>query len=152
MPVPVVNKPYVFFTALADSLDPSRFLANPTIALGDFQISKDGAAFTNISALPTVTPAGSTSVKVSLTSAEMLAEKVTVQAIDQDGEWQDLIATIDIPTGSVETINDIQIGDHTETSASLTIRKKGTGDVLLDKTISGSLLSPGVTIKTDEVT
>ena len=152
MPVPVFATSYTFYVSLADSLDPSSFLTNPTIATGDFMKSVDGAPFVNLTNTPFVLPPGSTTVQVTLTAAEMTGDKVAVQAIDQSGDqWQDLIATIDIPTASTETVNDIQEGDHTETSASLKIHKKGTGTVLLDKKITGSLLSPSITIRTDEV-
>ncbi len=151
MPRPVFNKAYSFYVSLADALDPSTFKANPTIAAGDFQISIDGSTFANLTNLPTVDPTGSITVLVSLTADEMNGEKVNVQAIDAAGdEWQDLLMSIDVPTASTETINDIQEGDRIEDSVSLVINKKGTTTPVLDKTITGSLLSSNATISTTE--
>lgn len=151
MAVPVFNTAYNFYISLADALDPSTFIADPTIAAGDFQISIDGATFANLTNLPTVDPTGSIAVLVSLTAAEMNGQKVNVQAIDAAGaEWQDLLVSIDVPTASTETINDIQEGDRIESNVSLVINKKGTATPVLDKAIKGSLLSPSATITTTE--
>ncbi len=151
MPVPVKGQSYTFNLSLADAANPAKFKANPTIAAGDFQISADGSAFANLANLPTVAPAGSVLVKIILTAAEMDAAKVSVKAVDQAGaEWQDVVASIDVPTGSEETINDLQEGDHVETSLGLRINKKGTATPILDKAITGSLLSPNVTIQTKD--
>lgn len=151
MAVPVFQTAYSFFVSLADALDPSSFLANPTIEAGDFKVSVDGGTFANLTNLPVVTPSGGITVQISLTANEMDGEKINVQAIDvADNEWQDLLIAIDVPSASTETINDIQEGDRTETSVGLRIDKKGTTDAVLDKAITGSLLSPGVSIKTNE--
>ena len=152
MPVPVINTAYTFSVALADVSDPSSFKVSPTIAAGDFQTSLDGGAYANLATLPVVTPSGSVSVLVSLSADEMNGAKVNVLAKDVSGaEWQDLLMTIDIPTGSVESVHDIQEGDIVETSTGQTVNKKNTTTALLAKNITGSLLSPSVTITTKEV-
>jgi len=149
MAVPVFNASYEFYVTLADALDPSSFIADPTIEAGDFKISIDGSTFANLTNLPTVDPTGSVTVLISLTAAEMAGEKVNIQAIDAAGaEWQDLLIAIDVPTASTETINDIQDGDRIEDSLSLRINKKGTTTPVFDKKITGSLLSPSATIST----
>jgi len=151
MAVPVFNASYEFYVTLADALDPSSFIADPTIEAGDFQISIDGSTFANLTNLPTVDPTGSVTVLISLTAAEMAGEKVNIQAIDAAGaEWQDLLIAIDVPSASTETINDIQEGDRIEDNVSLRINRKGTTDAVLDKDITGSLLSPSATISTTE--
>ena len=151
MPVPVFNTAYAFFISLADASDPSTFLAAPTIAAGDFQISIDGGAFANLANLPVVLPSGSVTVQISLTAAEMSGEKVNILAVDAAGdEWQDLLMSIDIPTGSVETVHDIQEGDVVETSTGFRVNKKDTTTALVDKAIAGSLLSVSAAIKTTE--
>ena len=153
MALPIQETAYSFVTSLVNSLDPSQFLVNPTIATGDFKISKDGGALANLATLPTVSPAGSSLVLVSLSALEMTGEKITVQAIDVAGdEWEDLSAFIDTPEGSVETVLNIQEGDRAESSVRLLIKKKDTSTVVLDKTITGSLLSPSVTVTTKEPT
>ena len=81
----------------------------------------------------------------------MSGDNVNIQAQDQDeAEWQDLGIVLSLPVGSTDTILDIVEGDHIETSQSIVINKKGTTTPVLSKTITGSLLSEGVTIETTE--
>ena len=67
------------------------FKVNPTIAAGDAKISKDGGSFVNLTTLPAVTPAGSRSVKVSISAAELTAKQAVIDFIDQSSpkEWED---------------------------------------------------------------
>lgn len=67
------------------------YQANPTLAAGDVTVSKDGAAFANITTLPVVTPTTGTAVQVSLSTAETAAHRVLVRFIDQTTtkEWED---------------------------------------------------------------
>lgn len=151
MPTPAQGVAYDFYVSLGASADPDTFLANPTIAAGDFKASVDGAAFANLTTLPVVEPSGSISVKISLSATEMSGSKVSVQAIDQAGdEWQNALITIDIPRGSSESVYDLEVGDHVETKERLIINKKGTTTAVLDKTITGSLLSSAVTLSTKD--
>ena len=78
---------------------PGEFQNNPTIATGDFQISKDGAAFANITA-PVVTPSSTKSVKVTLTNTEMNADNILLLGIDQTApkEWADFAMSIPTTT------------------------------------------------------
>jgi len=63
---------------------------NPTIAVGDFKISKDGGAFVNVDNLPVVTPAGGRQVKLILSIAECTCKSAIIQCIDAVGdEWDD---------------------------------------------------------------
>jgi hypothetical protein len=75
---------------------PGRFKANPTIAAGDFQVSKDGGAFANLANLPAVTPALGRAVLFTLSTDEMAADIVTIQCVDQTDppEWSDYMLTI----------------------------------------------------------
>ena len=153
MALPKKGEAYVFYIGLTDSLDAEAFKANPTIAAGDFQISKDGGAFTNLTTLPSVDPAGSVGVKVSLSADEMSADKIQILAQDQAGdEWFEVLAFIDAPTGNIDTAVDILEGDHDENRDFVQIRRKGTDDLVLDKVVTGSQLSPGIVIRTDENT
>lgn len=92
MALPKKGVAYVDYITLKDTLDPSKFKVNPTIVAGDFQISKDGGAYVNLATLPVVTPAGSRTVKLSLSDAELEGGNINVQALDVAGdEWQEVI-------------------------------------------------------------
>ena len=148
MAEPVKGVAYSFPVEL-DSVLSSGFQVNPTIAAGDFQISKDGGAFANLANLPVVSPAAGVQVLVSLTGAERDAGVINIIAKDQAGdEWNDLGVFFDIPVGTTESIQDILEGDHVETSSNLVINKKNTTTALVSKKITGSLFTPGLTIST----
>ena len=105
MSLPKKGEAYVFYVALVDAADPTGFKVDPTVAVGDFKISKDGGAFANLSTLPVVAPAGSPMLRISLTSTEMTADDVSIWGVDQAGsEWQDFIATVEIPLGSIDDL------------------------------------------------
>lgn len=96
---------YETYINLVDAAAPASFKAAPTLAAGDFKISKADGSLANLATLPTVEPAGSIWVKVSLGSGEMTTGKVKVQAIDAAGaEWHDLTFTIDVPDTNTETL------------------------------------------------
>jgi hypothetical protein len=88
---PKKNEDFIYYTALEDRSTPGSFKAAPTIASGDFKVSKDGGALANLSTLPTNEPAGSIWVKIVLSSTEMNADNVSLQCIDQTSpkEWAD---------------------------------------------------------------
>ena len=142
---------YAMFIALTDLAEPQSFIVNPTLAVGDFKISKDGGTFVNLITLPVVTPASSNTVKVDLSAVEMSADKIVVTGIDAAGEqWANFFAFIDNPANNIEGLTDLIEGDHQESSTTVKIFKKETLDVLLDKVVTGSLLSPNVTVNTKE--
>lgn len=81
---------YTLYIALPDKNSQGVFIVNPTLAAADFAISKDGGVFSALATTPTVTPAGSCQVKLSLSAAEMNAIQVTIRCSDDDGnEWGD---------------------------------------------------------------
>ncbi len=88
---PNKGEDFVIHIALEDAAIAGSFKANPTIASGDFKVSKDGGALADLATLPSVEPAGSVSVKIALSAAEMTADNVFIQAIDQTvtKEWND---------------------------------------------------------------
>ena len=88
---PIKGEDFVFRLALTDAGLTTGLKANPTIAAGDFKVSMNGGALANLATLPTVEPAGSAWVKVTLSAAEMSGDTVAVQAIDQTAvkEWAD---------------------------------------------------------------
>lgn len=93
---PKKNTANIQYAALLDASDNLSFKANPTIAAGDFKISKDGGAFANLTNLPSVAPASGVAVKLDLTSTEMNADNVVIVGIDQTSpkEWADFILSI----------------------------------------------------------
>ena len=97
---PVKNEDFIVRVALRDAASPLRFKSSATIAAGDFKVDKDGAGLNNLATLPSVDPAASKLVKITLSATEMNADVVTVICSDQTDppEWADLIFTI--PTTS----------------------------------------------------
>lgn len=95
---PKRGEDFIIPVALSDMSTPGSFKANPTIAAGDFKISKDGGAFANLNTLPSVSPASGIAVVITLSATEMTADYVFVQCIDQTSpkEWGDL--AFGIPT------------------------------------------------------
>jgi hypothetical protein len=88
MSPPIRGVQYVFYVGLISQADTKLFQTNPTLAAGDVKISLDGAAEGNLNTLPTVTPAGSDSVKVTVSAAEMDSDNAVITFRDQAGnEW-----------------------------------------------------------------
>lgn len=85
------NEAFTFYIpGLVSQADTKLFKTAPTIAAGDFKISKDGGAFANPDTLPDVEPDGGTQVRVQLTATEMNADQITVKWQDaSDAEWCD---------------------------------------------------------------
>ena len=90
----------IIYFALVDASDGKSFKASPTIASGDFKVSRDGDALANPGTIPVVDPAASIWVKMVLTQAEINGDNLLVQGIDQTGskEWADI--ALNIPTGT----------------------------------------------------
>lgn len=87
---PLKNQEFTFPLTLESYASPGTLQANPTIAAGDFQISKDGGTFANLTNLPTVTPTGGKRVEVVLTATETNCNNWLVVWEDQsaDKEWR----------------------------------------------------------------
>jgi len=149
MSLPKQGDAYDFQVSLDDA-STSGFIIDPTIIAGDFQISKDDGALANLTTLPTVSPSGSSLVKISISAAEMTADKVAIVGIDSGGLWNDITILLDLPTGNIDTVNDLLEGDRSESSTNVTIFKKDTTTEILNKEITGSLLSTSVTVTTSE--
>lgn len=97
---PVKNEDFIIRIALEDYANPGSMKSNPTIAAGDFKVDKDGAGLSNLSTLPSVDPASTVLVKITLSSTEMNADVVTLVCIDQTSpkEWSDFV--LSIPTST----------------------------------------------------
>lgn len=93
---PVKGRAYKFYLGLYQQVDTKLLKAAPTIAAGDFKISKDGGAFANLTTLPSVNPAGSSAVMVDLSADEMTADNITILCVDAAGaEWCDQLISIE---------------------------------------------------------
>ena len=124
----VYGVPWVGRIGLVSKADTTELQVNPTIAAGDFQVSKDGGSFVNLATLPTVEPAGSEVVKLSLSAADMQADDVVIRAKDQAGnEWCTLLIDLQ-PTrlmvpgtvdnaGFTPTQTEFECSDITEATA-----------------------------------
>lgn len=96
---------FIIYVGLESQAAAGTFKANPTLAAGDFKVSKDGGALANLTDLPTVTPASGKMVKITLTATEMTADNVTVVCSDAAGaEWYDLIINIATAANQVDDI------------------------------------------------
>jgi len=93
---PTKNQDFIVRISLEDMNVPGSFKSNPTIAAGDFKVDKDGGGLANLATLPSVDPAGSVLIKVTLSAAEMNADVVTFVGIDQTSpkEWADFVLSI----------------------------------------------------------
>ena len=92
---------FTFTLAVTDSANRPQLKVNPTLATGDFKVSKDGGALANLTTLPSVSPASSRLIAVALSATEMTADRVDVQAVDAAGaEWDETLISI-ITTVSV---------------------------------------------------
>lgn len=97
---PTKNENFLIRIALQDMANYGAFKASPTIAEGDFKVDIDGAGLTNLTTIPTVSPAGSVLVLITLSAAEMNGDVITIVGIDQTAtkEWADFV--LSIPTSA----------------------------------------------------
>lgn len=93
---PNKNEDFITYISLDDYNIQGRSKASATIASGDFKVSKDGGALANLATLPSVEPAGSKLIKITLSSTEMNADNVAIICSDQTDppEWCDRIITL----------------------------------------------------------
>lgn len=95
MATPKYGVAYTFYISLVSQADTKLFQNNPTLATGDFTITKDGGASANLATLPVVTPASSRRVKVALSATEMEATDINIMGVDASGaEWCDVSISI----------------------------------------------------------
>ena len=85
------NQPFVFFIGLEDAANSGVFLLNPPIQSGDFKISADGGPEANLETLP---QASGKRVRISLSSAEMNGDNITLVCSDPDSVWDDVMVNI----------------------------------------------------------
>jgi len=95
---PKKNEEFIFRLALEDMANPGSFKSNPTIAAADFNVWTDATDNGALDTTPTVSPASSIWVLITLSAAEMNGDVISLRAIDQTApkEWADF--AISIPT------------------------------------------------------
>lgn len=95
----------VTYIGLVSQADTKTFKANPTIAVGDFKVVTDDGSLANLTTLPTVSPAGSKRVKITLSAAEQNGDNITVIASDAAGaEWCDAIIHIQTSAKQIDDL------------------------------------------------
>lgn len=98
----------LYIPGLYSQADTKLLVTTPTIAIGDFQRSINGGAWTNLDNLPVVTPALSTQVYLLLSAAETTAAaaggQINVRWIDALGaEWCDGFAIVFVHAADPDT-------------------------------------------------
>lgn len=102
---PKKNAAFITYVSLEDQANAGLFKASPTLAAGDFKVSIDGGSLTNLTDLPTVTPAAGRMVKITLTAAEMNGDNITVVCVDAAGaEWYDLMLNIQTSARQIDDL------------------------------------------------
>ena len=93
---PKKNEDFLIRVALEDYAAPGNFKSNPTIAAGDFKVAIDATALANLATLPSVSPASTVCVLITLSLTEMNGDVITVVGIDQTNpkEWSDIVLSI----------------------------------------------------------
>jgi len=107
--VAIAGQVFMFGICLYQQIDTRLIQSSPTLAVGDFQRSINGAAFANLDNAPTVTPAADDRVEVTLSVAETTAAtfggEILVKWEDQVGaEWCSGFALVKVHSGEPETL------------------------------------------------
>ena len=79
---PKKNTAYTCYISLISQANTKVMQSTPTLASGDFKVSIDGGTLNNLTTLPSVSPASSKMVVVSLTSSEMNGDNITLVCSD----------------------------------------------------------------------
>lgn len=96
---------FKMYVGLVDQSNTKLLKANPTIAIGDFQISKDGGAFANLATLPSANPASGRAVMIDLSASEMTADNVVIQCVDASGaEWCDQLINLQTTAAQLDDL------------------------------------------------
>lgn len=96
---------FIFYTGLVSQADTKLFQSNPTLASGDFKVSIDGGALANPATLPSVDPASSKLVKITLSTSEMDGDNIQLICSDAAGaEWCDQIVNIQTTARQIDNL------------------------------------------------
>lgn len=102
---PKYGTQFIMYVGLESVATAGAFQSNPTLASGDFKVAIDGGTLTNLTTLPTVTPASGKMVKITLSASEMSGDNVTVVCSDASGgEWKDLIINIQTTARQIDDL------------------------------------------------
>ena len=97
---------YIFYVGLVSQADTKLLQNNPTLAAADFNVSIDGGVLNPLGTTPTVTPANSRMVKITLSAAEMNGDNITVVCSDAAGaQWCDLIINIQTAVHQIDDLS-----------------------------------------------
>lgn len=93
---PKKNEDFLIRIALEDYTNPGNFKSSPTIAAGDFKVAVDATALANLATLPSVSPASTVCVLITLSASEMNGDVITLVGVDQTApkEWADIVLSI----------------------------------------------------------
>src|SRR3990172_1026089 len=118
---PKKNEDFLIRISLEDMANSGSFKSSPTIAAGDFKVDKDAGGLTNLATLPSVSPASSVLVLITLSSTEMNADVVTLVGIDQTSpkEWADFVLCIQTTQDSDQVVTVGAMAANVVTAASL---------------------------------
>lgn len=131
MPTPKKGVAYSFDTTLVNASARPSFKASPTLAAGDVKISKDEGALTNLTTLPTVSPAGGANVYVPLSATEMTADRISIFFTDQTlpKEWDDVHIFLDTTTFTVDDLaTSEQVDQLSATGSAIAVPAKSAPD------------------------
>lgn len=96
---------FKMYIGLVDQSNTKVLKANPTIAAGDFKVSKDGGAFANLATLPSANPASGVAIMVDLSATEMTADNVVISCIDAAGaEWCDQLINLQTTARQIDDL------------------------------------------------
>lgn len=96
---------YIFYIGLVSQANTKVMQSSATLAAGDFKVSIDGGALTNLATLPVVTPAASKSIKVVLSIAEMTGDNIMLICSDAAGsEWCDLVINLQTTARQIDDL------------------------------------------------
>ena len=143
----VAGQTYTLEFSLEDQGNAGLWKANPTIAAGDFQISVNGGAFSNVDNIPTVTPAAGRRVALVISAAETTAAGagglLYIQGVDAAGdEWYDVGFSVRVVASSGDVAQTGADGDTLETLSDEIAAVDGKVDTILGQTgTSGVVLA-----------
>ena len=105
---PVKGSAFSLEANLVSQADTDVFQSSPTLAAGDVLVIKDGVIDGNIDTLPTAIVGALDTLLVSLSAAEMNADRITVRFADVAGaEWQSVSYTIYTSAQTLDTTDAI---------------------------------------------
>jgi hypothetical protein len=144
---------FITYVALVSQANTKLFQSNPTIAAGDWKLSKDGGALNNLATLPSVEPASSVMVKISLSATEMEADNVTIVGIDASGsEWCSLVINIQTSARQIDDLSYPTVsGRSTDVSAGgeVGIDWANVGSPNTTVNLSGTTVKTATDVETD---